>query len=546
MTAAQLTNLTAELARLTATVAELQGSLETTDRAVDESWILLSSVTIFFMQCGFGMLEAGAVRAKNTRNILMKNLLDTCFGTLVFWTIGWAIAWGGGNGVVGKPLPYEAESISGLWFHQYVYAAACTTIVSGAIAERTRTVAYVVHSTTTAGIIYPVVVHWMWNSVGWLSPANSDAFLGGAIDFAGSAVVHLTGGVVALVGAYVIGPRKERFNQHTGLPVAMPGHSSVLMALGCFCLWFGWIGFNIGSVLSIIADSRSPARVAVNTMLAGAVGGVTVLLVNLKWGTKAWSVEGTINGILSGLVSITAGCSTVESWAALVIGVIGGLIYFAASWAVRGPPRSPLPRPRATVCPPLRRPLLTHTPNLTIPSPSPARALPPPRPTLASRHSLPSRCLQVLRLLRVDDVLDAFAVHGACGLWGLWSTALFTTPELSYGGSAGVFYGGGKLMGAAAVGGLATTVWAAVTGFGVFYSLKKIGWLRVSAEAELIGVDHGSHGGSAYGYDAAEAPLPEYPPPYVEPPKRTRPACSAARSIEIVPPPSAVRRPEVS
>ena len=165
---AVLANYTAELARLQAQVSDMYGAVETNSGAIDTSWVLLSATVIFFMQCGFGMLEAGAVRAKNTRNILMKNLLDTCIGAVIFWATGWGFAYGPGNSFIGAPAPYEAQAVdpSLVWFHQYSYAAASTTIVSGAIAERTKTTAYIYHSLFMTGLIYPVVVHWIWSSAG--------------------------------------------------------------------------------------------------------------------------------------------------------------------------------------------------------------------------------------------------------------------------------------------------------------------------------------------------------------------------------------------
>jgi len=429
---------------------------------------MLTSLTVFLMQCGFGMLEAGAVRAKNTRNILMKNLLDTSCGCLAFWLFGWSVAFARGNPVIGIPAPYGVFDLPGEWFHHYVYAAASATIVSGAIAERTQTMAYVYFSVATTGFIYPVVVHWAWSEDGFLSTSNPDAVAGGLLDLAGSGVVHLTGGVLALVAAAIIGPRRGRFNEVTGLPVPMPGHSSVLMALGCFTLWFGWLGFNMGSITSIRADPGAAPRVAVATLVSGAAGGMTETFLNLRLGTRSWSVERSINGILAGLVSITASCSVVHSWAALLIGCCGGCIYHGASAAV-------------------------------------------------------------LYWLKVDDVLDAFAVHGACGLWGLIAAALFATEGFTYGaqaGEAGLFYGGGKLMGAAALAALAISAWAASMGALLFGALHRCGVLRVGTEAELVGVDYGQHGGSAYGLDPTESPVPEYPPPYTEPaPRSIMPAC---------------------
>ena len=190
---ALLANLSAEVAGLRTELADVRRTAGTAAEATDVSWILSSSITVFLMQCGFGMLESGFVRAKNTKNILMKNLVDTCVCTLVFWLVGWSVAFGGSNAFIGPPIPHTADMTSGVWFHQFVYASASSTIVSGAIAERTQPVAYVVHSLFMMAVLYPVVAHWVWSEAGFLSTRNPEAVLGGAIDFAGGAVVHLTG-----------------------------------------------------------------------------------------------------------------------------------------------------------------------------------------------------------------------------------------------------------------------------------------------------------------------------------------------------------------
>ena len=218
-------------------------------------WTSLAAIMVFLMQVGFAMLEAGSIRSKNTANILMKNLMDMCIGAIVFWAIGWSLAYGHGissfAGAVGNPVYVEGNQvpdIRGSWFRTYVFEATAATIVSGAVAERTRPGAYAAHSVMMAAWIYPVVVHWLWSPTGWFSTSRSDSVLGGAIDFAGGGAVHLTGGTVALVSAMAMGPRLGRFNPTTGKPQLLPGQSPIYMVLGALLLWCAWLAFNAGSV----------------------------------------------------------------------------------------------------------------------------------------------------------------------------------------------------------------------------------------------------------------------------------------------------------
>jgi len=327
----------------------------------DTLWLLLCGFLVFFMQCGFALLEAGTVRAKNTKNILLKNLLDACVGAIVWWGWGFMIAYDSGDPFIGGSettdmapkfflQAYDAhkggEHASGYeyaaWFFQYVFAAAAATIVSGAMAERTQLSGYIVYTTIITGFIYPVVVHWGWSSTGWFSAFNSKTeddkkpWNGGLIDFAGSGIVHMTGGVAALVGAKVVGPRIGRFDEQ-GKPLPMPGHSTTLQVMGTFILWLGWYGFNPGSTLGLspAGYTQAAARVVVTTTLSGAAGGITNLLMERffpLWTDKTWSVGAACNGILAGLVAITAGCSVVIPGNAVVAGVVGsGVFYFFAS-----------------------------------------------------------------------------------------------------------------------------------------------------------------------------------------------------------------------
>jgi Amt family ammonium transporter len=469
------------MASTNATILELIGAIDYTTagaldaRSADTLWLMICAFLVFFMQCGFALLEAGTVRAKNTKNILLKNLLDACVGCLIWYGFGHAIAYGAGNGFIGmtevsgtEPWFFlntkagqkgdNAEHAQGFdlasWFFQYVFAAAAATIVSGAMAERTALAGYIVYTTIITGFIYPVVVHWVWSGDGFLSAFAGDYWaskdekypvLGGVMDFAGSGVVHMTGGVAALCGAAIVGPRTGRFDESkNALP--MPGHSTTLQVMGTFILWLGWYGFNPGSTLGIAPQgyAQLAARAVVCTTISASAGGLTVILLEKLVGDKTWSVGAACNGILGGLVSITAGCTAMYPGFALLTGFLGGLVYFGASKCV------------LTVC-------------------------------------------------KVDDPLDAFAVHGACGFWGVFAVGLFAADEFDYrvstlaeapGGA--LTHGKGYALGAACVQLACIIGWVASLSCIMFMLLKVVGILRVSAEMEAAGMDVSKHGGAAY------------------------------------------------
>jgi len=426
----------------------------------DSLWLMLCAFLVFFMQCGFALLEAGTVRAKNTKNILMKNLLDACIGALIWWSIGYYVAYEAGKGFIGGTnldgadskyffmtgLQGDKEDTTGyaysLFFFQYVFAAAAATIVSGAMAERTSLGGYMVYTTVITAFIYPTVVHWGWSTDGWASFfSTDDPWKGGVMDFAGSGIVHMTGGIAAICGAAVVGPRTGRFDEKKQ-PLMMAGHSTTLQVMGTFILWLGWYGFNPGSTLGLSPDgyAKAAARVVVTTTLSAATGGCTVILLEKFLGDKVWSVGAVCNGILAGLVSITAGCVVMYPHMAVITGMIGGFVYFGAS-----------------------------------------------------------KC--VLKVCKIDDPLDAFAVHGACGFWGVIAAALFATEGYGYGSGAGggLFYGGHTDALAVALGFLfAIIAWVATMSLLMFIPLKLMGLLRVSAEVEAAGMDVSKHGGAAY------------------------------------------------
>lgn len=291
-------------------------------QAADTIWTLVTAFLVFFMQPGFAMVEAGFTRAKNAGNIVMKNLMDFCVGSLAYWAIGFTFMFGVGS-FIGKGGFFLSDSFEHLGLNislpvfllfQTVFAGTAATIVSGAMAERTKFTSYLIYSAVISIIIYPVVGHWVWGG-GWLSEL-------GFIDFAGSTVVHSVGAWCALVGASLLGPRIGKYRED-GSPNAIPGHNLVLAALGVFILWFGWFGFNPGSTLSPFAPNLG--LIAVNTNLAAAAGAVMAMTVSwLRYGKPDISM--TMNGALAGLVGITAGCASVSISGSVIIGLAAGLV----------------------------------------------------------------------------------------------------------------------------------------------------------------------------------------------------------------------------
>jgi Amt family ammonium transporter len=281
-----------------------------------------------FMQAGFAMVEVGFCRAKNATNLLAKNLMDFVIGSLAFFTCGYAIMMGGDwmglwgfQGWLMLGDFYDVGKYLNM-FWMLVFCATAATIVSGAVAERLKFKAYLIYTVVVSAIIYPIYGHWIWGG-GWLAHLP---FGSGAVDFAGSGVVHAVGGLVALAGAMVLGPRFGKYDKN-GKPKAIPGHSLTLAALGAFILWFGWFGFNPGSTYN--AHHLRIAVIAVNTNLAAAAGGMAALLI-AKWRTGSWDIGMALNGVLAGLVAITAPCAWVEGWASVVIGLVAGALVYAS------------------------------------------------------------------------------------------------------------------------------------------------------------------------------------------------------------------------
>lgn len=424
--------------------------------AVNTNFVLTCAYLVFLMQAGFAMLCAGSVRSKNTMNILLKNVIDVAAGAVAYYLFGWGFAYGrdldnpfiaSGEHALYNYSDWEA------WLFQWAFAAAAATIVSGAMAERTAFAAYLIYSVVLTGFVYPVVVHWVWDERGWLTALTNDPdktiFQSGMIDFAGCGVVHMTGGFAALAGAYFVGPRIGRFTQD-GQVAEMPGHSATLVVLGTFLLWFGWYGFNPGSQLAIAsndlgaADAEIVGRCAVTTTLSGAAAGLTTLFTR-KIQSGTWDLVTSCNGALAGLVAITAGPSVLQPWAALIAGAIGALVFLGSKWLI-------------------------------------------------------------LYKLKVDDPVDAIALHGCTGAWGLLVVGLLADDK--YVGQVyndnvdhGIFYGGeGKLLGAEIVGIVVIFLWVMATQGTLFFILSKVGFLRAAAEEEMLGLDASEHGGSAYNY----------------------------------------------
>lgn len=339
-------------------------------------WVLITGALVFFMQAGFALVEAGLTRSKNTTNILFKNLMDFAIGTIGFWLIGYGIMFGTGSGFIGA-LEFFSMTDHGaalgipnlaFFFFQLVFAATAATIVSGAMAERTKFISYLIYSAIISLVIYPISGHWIWGG-GWLSQLEIPFH-----DFAGSTVVHSLGGWLALAGAIVLGPRLGKYKN--GKVNAIPGHSITLAALGVFILWLGWFGFNPGSTLGL-GDPELVANIFVTTNAAAAAGAIATLMTTwIKYGKPGLGM--TLNGVLAGLVAITAGCDAVTPGGAVIIGFIAGvLVVFSVEFFDK--------------------------------------------------------------IAKVDDPVGAVSVHGVCGAFGTLSVGLFATNGgLFYGGGAGL------------------------------------------------------------------------------------------------------------
>ncbi len=405
--------------------------IEQIDGTIFGVWFLIGAALVFWMQAGFAMVETGFTRAKNAGNIIMKNLMDFCIGTVMFIIIGFSLLLGEDLvGFIGKPgfdilTNYKDFDWSNFVFN-LVFCATTATIVSGAMAERTKFLSYCVYSAVISGLIYPIEAHWIWGG-GWLSEF-------GFHDFAGSCAIHMVGGIAALVGATILGPRIGKFTKGKDGKIkvhAFPGHNLTIGALGVFILWLGWYGFNGAAATSV----DQLGSIFVTTTIAPSVATVTCMIFTwIKYGKP--DVSMCLNASLAGLVAVTAGCDVVDATGSFIIGAVAGLLVVFGVW------------------------LLDY-------------------------------------VFHVDDPVGAVAVHMMNGIWGTLAVGLFatgTTPGYSL-DIKGLFYGGGfELLGKQALGVLTVGAWATITMIIVFFAIKATVGLRASREEEIIGLDATEHG----------------------------------------------------
>lgn len=399
-------------------------------------WFLIGAALVFWMQAGFAMVEAGFTRAKNTGNIIMKNLMDFCIGTVVFILIGFSLLLGEDLvGLIGKPgfdifTSYADFNWSNFVFN-LVFCATTATIVSGAMAERTKFLSYCIYSAVISALIYPIEAHWIWGG-GWLSQL-------GFHDFAGSCAIHMVGGISALIGAALLGPRIGKYTKDESGKIikvnAFPGHNITIGALGVFILWLGWYGFNGAAATSV----EQLGSIFVTTTIAPAIATVVCMIFTwIKYGKP--DVSMCLNASLAGLVAITAGCDVTDAFGAIVIGAVSGVLVVFGVW------------------------LLDYK-------------------------------------LRVDDPVGAVAVHCLNGIWGTLAVGLFATTSAPGNDSyTGLFYGGGfHLFGLQLLGFVSVAAWTAVTITITFLIIKATIGLRVTEEEEIVGLDPTEHGlASAY------------------------------------------------
>ncbi len=425
---------------------------------INTVWTLLAAFLVFGMQVGFTMLEAGFCRSRETVNVLMECVVDTCLCGLLFYAWGFSFMFSHGNGFIGlnwfflqgAPATYETTGVAFLafWLFQFAFADTCSTITSGAMIGRTAWIGDLLYSFAVSGFIYPIIGHWAWGPDGFLATMGAkDMFLpalGTSFhDFAGSTVVHSIGGFIALAGSIVLGPRLgRRFKRDGGGPM-MP-HDLTIACSGGLILWFGWYGFNPGSTLSAM-DFTGIGRVAANTTLAACAGGFAAMFI-AYFMSKKWDMSFTVNGFLAGLVAITCPCYWVSPTGAILLGGVAGVI------VVYG--------------------------------------------------------VELLEWLRIDDPIGAVPVHGFCGIWGTWSLGLFATGEFGSTGPfaadnsaplKGLFYGGGtQVLVAQIVGNGIIVIATFAVAMVVMYAVNAFGLLRLSAEHENYGLDLHEHGISAY------------------------------------------------
>lgn len=425
---------------------------------INTLWTLLAAFLVFAMQVGFTMLEAGFCRSRETVNVLMECIVDTCLCGILFYAIGFAFMFSTGNGFIGThyfflngiPATYGSTGVAFLafWLFQFAFADTCSTITSGAMIGRTGFVGDLLYSIGVSGFIYPIVGHWAWGPDGFLATMGSTGYFLPAVgvgfhDFAGSTVVHTIGGFIALAGSIILGPRLGRTFKRDGGGPMLP-HDLVIAATGGLILWFGWYGFNPGSTLSAM-DFEGVGRVATNTTLAACAGGLGAMFYGFPR-TQKWDLGYTVNGFLAGLVAITCPCYWVNPTGSIILGAVAGVIVILG--------------------------------------------------------------IDLMEWCRIDDPIGAVPVHGFCGIWGTLSLGLFATGEFGATGALGadnsaplrgLFYGGGlQVLEAQLIGSAMITLSTFALAMGLMYVVHLTGTLRVSAAGEMEGLDIHEHGIMAY------------------------------------------------
>ena len=407
--------------------------------AIDTMWVLFGTMFIFFMHSGFALLETGFSRVKNSSTAWIDNLLDFAIASLVFWAFGYGIMFGNSNPFIGEfnfvamhsypDINPTIPSYANVMFHGAI-CATTAAVVSGAMLERVNFKSFLIYSTIISGFVYPVAGHWAWGG-GWLADL-------GFHDFAGSAIVHMLGGTLSFVGAAILGPRIGKYTKDGKVNV-IPGHNILIGALGVLILWVGWFGFNPASTGGLSDGGvQVAAKVFITTNLAACAAAITTMFFTwIRYGKP--DVSMTLNGVLGGLVAITAPCDLVTPFASIIIGVVGAIL----------------------MC-------------LAIPF--------------------------IDTKLKVDDPVGAISVHGICGLWGTIAVGLFASDTSAGAELLGLFYGGGlKALGVQALGAVSLIAWAAIIGSILFVVLKKAGLLRAKPQEEIEGLDSTEHGlASAY------------------------------------------------
>ncbi|CAJ1315759.1 ammonium transporter [Paenibacillus nuruki] len=419
------------------TTAEISTGLNT-------FFVFLAFALVLFMQAGFALLEAGSVRMKNAGHVAGKTILTLGIALIAFWAFGFGLGFGNGNGffgyegffLSGEGMMGSFDALSGLgipismmFLFHLAFAAVSLSIAFGGFAERAKLSVYIIFGILFTVIIYPIIAHWVWGG-GWLGAMEMQ-------DYAGSTVVHLTGATAGLAATLMLKPRLGKYNKD-GKPNIIPGHNQIYSVVGVFILWFGWMGFNPGSALSTLNDGFF-TYVALTTNLAAAAGGVAALLISWVVFGKA-DIPSMLNGVLAALVAITGSCAFVDVWAAIVIGLVAGIVtFFTSQWFEKA---------------------------------------------------------------GIDDPIYAFSVHGIAGMWGAVSTGFFATPELvekTGVGSPGLFYGGGfHQLGVQLLGMIGTFIFVLVISLLILWIMKSINGIRVTEEEEMMGLDISEHG--SYGY----------------------------------------------